>query len=128
MRLKGNQLCPLHRRRDCCGRAEFARYIKPKHTKWETIRPGWRRIKDATNPRGYRYKLSPAEMRKVIDRKIAEQNHFCGICGLALTDYTDVVPDHKEPRGLGGATRDDHPENIQAAHSACNLKKGSRRV
>jgi hypothetical protein len=23
------------------------------------------------------------------------------------------VPDHKHPKGLGGAWRDDHPENIQ---------------
>lgn len=122
MKLKATQLCPLHRRRDCCGRVA----VKSKPTKWETVRSGWRRIKDATNSRGFRYKLSPAEMRKVVDRKIWEQGGLCGICGMPLEDYTDIVPDHKKPRGLGGGTRDDHPENIQAAHSLCNLKKGSK--
>jgi 5-methylcytosine-specific restriction endonuclease McrA len=37
------------------------------------------------------------------------------------------VPDHIEPKGMGGAWRDDHPENIQAVHRRCNLQKGSRR-
>jgi hypothetical protein len=30
------------------------------------------------------------------------------------------VPDHIDPRGMGGARRDDHPDNIQAAHFWCN--------
>jgi hypothetical protein len=29
---------------------------------------------------------------------------------------------------MGGAWRDDHPENIQAVHRRCNLQKGSRRL
>jgi len=39
----------------------------------------------------------------------------------------EVVPDHKEPRGMGAARRDDHPENIVASCNPCNLDKGSRR-
>jgi hypothetical protein len=31
-----------------------------------------------------------------------------------FTDYNNVVPDHKNPKGMGGAWRDDHPGNIQA--------------
>jgi hypothetical protein len=38
-----------------------------------------------------------------------------------------VVPDHIHPRGMGGAWRDDHPENIQAVHWWCNREKGSSR-
>lgn len=127
MRLRKGQICPIHRSRKCCGRDDVPAFER-RSGKWETVRPGWRRIKDETNSRGYRYRLSPAEMRKVLDRKIEDQNQMCGICGFALEDYNDVAPDHKEPKGLGGARRDDHPDNIQAAHSRCNIEKGSQRI
>jgi hypothetical protein len=29
---------------------------------------------------------------------------------------------------MGAARRDDHPDNVQAAHRLCNLLKGSRRL
>jgi hypothetical protein len=29
---------------------------------------------------------------------------------------------------MGGAWRDDHPDNIQAAHWGCNSEKGSTRI
>ena len=45
-----------------------------------------------------------------------------------FTDYNDVVPDHRDPKGMGGAWRDDHPDNIQAAHWWCNSEKGSTRM
>ena len=32
-----------------------------------------------------------------------------------------------EPKGMGAAWRDDHPENIQAVHWGCNSEKGSER-
>jgi hypothetical protein len=37
------------------------------------------------------------------------------------------VPDHRHPKGMGGSRRDDHPENIQAAHWWCNSEKGLSR-
>src|SRR5215469_17434731 len=37
---------------------------------------------------------------------------------------TAIVPDHKHPKGMGGAWRDDHPDNIQATHWWCNGEKG----
>ena len=43
-------------------------------------------------------------------------------------DVRDVVPDHREPRGMGASWRDDHPDNIQAAHRRCNQEKGSKRI
>jgi len=45
-----------------------------------------------------------------------------------VTDYNDIVPDHKNPKGMGGAWRDDHPDNIQATHWWCNEEKGSTRM
>jgi hypothetical protein len=41
-------------------------------------------------------------MRKLLNRKIASQNRKCGLCGAEFTDYSDVVPDHMNPRGMGG--------------------------
>ena len=45
-----------------------------------------------------------------------------------FTDYSDIVPDHKSPKGMGGGWRDDHPDNIQATHWWCNEEKGSTRT
>jgi hypothetical protein len=67
-------------------------------------------------------------MRKLIDRKIAVQNGECATCKERFTDYGDIVPVHISPRGMGGAWRDENPEDIQAVHSWCNGEKGSTRV
>jgi 5-methylcytosine-specific restriction endonuclease McrA len=67
---------------------------------------------------------SNAEMRKLLNRRIALQHAECGLCGEDFTDYGDVVPDHISPRRMGVA-REDHPENIQSACWWCNGKKGS---
>ena len=56
-------------------------------------------------PRGYRELRSPAEMRKLLNRKIVEQDRKCAICDEEFTDYNDVVPDHRNPKGMGGALR-----------------------
>jgi len=74
------------------------------------------RIEDPHHPRGYRELRSLAEMRKLLNRKIVEQNGICPICEEKFTDYADVVPDHKQCKGMGGAWRDDHRDNIQATH------------
>jgi hypothetical protein len=62
-------------------------------------------------------------MRKLIKRKITEQGGRCGICQEEFTDYNDVVPDHKNPKVMAGAWRDDSPDNIQAVHWWCTKKK-----
>ena len=90
-------------------------------------RMGIHRIEDPQHPRGYRELRSNGEMRKLLDRKIAAQNGLCTLCKKRLTNYGDIVPDHIHPRGMGGAWRDDHPENIQAVHWWCNRDKGSSR-
>jgi len=69
-----------------------------------------------------------AILRNVINRTIVEQNGVWPICYEELTDYGDIVPDHKNPKGMGGAWRDDHPDNIEATHWWCNEEKGSTRM
>ena len=120
MRLRPNEFCPIHKSLSCCGRELVA---KPK-----LIRLGVQRVEDPHHPRGYRELRSPAEMRKLMNRKVLQQGGICAICHEEFTDYNDIVPDHKNPKGMGGAWRDDHPDNIQATHWWCNGEKGSTRM
>jgi hypothetical protein len=121
MRLRRNQLCPIHRSLVCCDREAVPKFAEPRQL-------GIRRIEDQHHPRGYRELRSNAEMRKLLNRKIVSQNRKCTLCGGEFTDYADVVPDHINPRLMGGAWRDDHPDNIQAVHWWCNGEKGSSRA
>jgi hypothetical protein len=89
---------------------------------------GVQRVEDPHHERGYRELRSRAEMRKLLNRKIREQAGICAICHEEFTDYNNVVPDHRNPKGMGGAWRDDHPDNIQAVHWWCNDEKGSTRM
>ena len=119
MRLRPNEFCPIHRSTSCCGRELMPR---PR-----LIRLGVQRIEDPHHPREYRELRSLAEMRKLSNRKIAEQDRKCAICHEEFTDPSDIVPDHTgkrkewEERGetitqtmseqrMGGATeRKDQP-------------------
>ncbi len=84
MRLRRNEFCPIHKSFSCCGRE-----LMPKP---RLIRLGVQRIEDPHHPRGCRELRSPAEMRKLLNRKIVEQNGICPICHEEFTDYNDVVP------------------------------------
>lgn len=66
-------------------------------------------------------------MRKLLNKKIIAQNGECATCNEKFTEYSDIVPNHITPRGMGGALRDDHLDNIQAVHWWCNGEKGSNR-
>ncbi len=123
MRLRRNEYCPVHRSLFCCGREAIGKQNRPK-----VIRIGVQRVEDEHHPRGYRELRSPAEMRKLLNRKIRQQAGVCALCHEVFTDYNDIVPDHRDPKGMGGAWRDDHPNNIQATHWWCNEEKGSNRM
>src|SRR3954469_18894357 len=79
MRLRSNEVCPVHRSTSCCGREILP---KPK-----LIRLGVQRVEDPHHPRGYRELRSPAEMRKLLNRKIVEQN---GILKNGRVPATDI--------------------------------------
>lgn len=67
MRLRANEFCPIHRSISCCGRELTPR--KPR-----LIWLGVQRIEDPHHPRGFRELRSAAEMRKLLNRKIVEQD------------------------------------------------------
>ena len=120
MRLRRNQLCPIHRSQFCCGREAIPRERRQRQL-------GVRRIDDPQHPRGYREIRSNAEMRKLMDRKIARAKGDL----RPLQGTVHRLRRHRtgpdQPPGYGGAWRDDHPENIQAVHWWCNGEKGSSR-
>lgn len=129
MRLKSNQPCPIPKHGFKCA-CRTSEYRTRKPSKYEAVRPGVRRIKDehADHPDGYRYLLSKSEMQKVVDKKIVVQDGLCALCHKPMDDYSNIVGDHKLPKGNEGARRDDRPENIQAVHHwPCNVEKGSKR-
>jgi len=72
MKLRRNQLCPIHRSVFCCGREATSRRKRAHQM-------GIRRIDDPHHPRGYREIRSNAEMRKLLDKKIVTQNGECAI-------------------------------------------------
>src|SRR5215469_7579189 len=108
MKLRKNEYCPIHHSRWCCGREQ--------RQKEHHLRLGVQRIEDPHHPRGYGELRSSSEMRKLMNRKISEQGGKCAVCREEFFNYSDIVPDHGNPKGMGGAWRDDHPENVQAVH------------
>jgi hypothetical protein len=84
MKLRRNEYCPIHRSLFCCGRERIRKQRRP----WVPVR----RIEDPHHPRGYRELRSPAEMRKLLSRKIVEQDMKCGICKEPFMDCNDIVP------------------------------------
>lgn len=65
-----------------------------------------------------RQSLAPKLRRAVIER----DGYVCGLCGGEV-EPTDVHIDHIVPVFHGGLDRLD---NLQVAHSLCNLRKGRR--
>ena len=64
-----------------------------------------------------------AARRKLREKWWAEGRRTCGICGLPIREFEDMTNDHKLP----GTAKSDAQENLQPAHSLCNLLKGSKR-
>ena len=120
MKLRSNEPCPIHRSLFCCGREQMRRLTR--------LNPGVRRVEDPHHSRGYRELRSSAEMRRLLNRKIVEQDRKCAICHEEFTDYNDVVPDHKEPKGMGGAWRDDHPTISQRTAKVILVFSSAREV
>ena len=76
------------------------------------------RIPDFRRHGLYRIKVPRWLRAKVIER----DGLLCGLCGKAVS-ANDVHIDHVIPLALGGPTTID---NLQVAHSTCNIKKGAR--
>lgn len=76
MKLRRNERFPIHQSLFCCGREPLPRR--------RNLRLGVKRMDDPHHPRGYRELRSPAEMRKLLKKKVVEQNRICAICQREL--------------------------------------------
>jgi PP-loop superfamily ATP-utilizing enzyme len=123
MKLRRNEICPIHHSRFCCGRAAQTTAVRHVLT-WKRIGPG---VKQHVETRLIR--RSPAAMRALLVKKIAEQENRCYLCHELFDDFRQIVAEHIKPKGMNGGKRDDSEENIAAAHNfPCNAEKGSRRL
>ena len=91
MRLRPNEFCPIHKLISCCGREQLPR---PR-----LIRLGVQRIEDPHHPRGYRELRSPAEMRKLMNRKVREQGASAQSATKSSPTTTISFPITRIPRG-----------------------------
>lgn len=113
-RLKAGKVCPLHRRRDCCGRGP----VKPRISK-HPQRFGVTYMADG------REVCTPAKLRERKDRLI--QDHpMCAGCGERFTDYSEIELAHKVSKGANGGKRDDRWPNLCLMHKSENREQGSR--
>jgi len=72
------------------------------------------------------------EYKRRLHLLLQRQGFKCCLCGESLNTYNSTF-EHRCPRGLAGATRDDRIEDVQgnpmngAAHWSCNSEAGSSR-
>ena len=94
---------------------------------WEEVDGGWR-IAPQPHSRGrVLYTISAGDLREKIPqglrRAVIERDGLqCRLCGHEV-DPDDVHIDHIQPVTKGGRNRLD---NLQVAHSRCNIRKGNR--
>lgn len=88
-----------------------------------------RRIEDPHHPRGYREWVGRRELaRRTVTLIDSGQFQRCYVCHGRFTTYNPPTLEHITPKGSGGSTHDDHPENLALSHWRCNISKGSRRI
>ncbi len=120
-KLRRNERCPLHGRRDCCGRESRT---KAKSEKFQS------RNGVTTMPDG-REVCTPAVLRRRKDTLI-RKHPYCAACEILnpeqakFTDYDEIELAHKESKGFNGYKRDDSFSNICLMHKSENREQGSR--
>lgn len=125
-RLRTHELCPLHKKFNCCGRESVVDGRPARKFKAQSA--DVKIIEDSHHPRGFREKCSMREIRKRKMEMLKRGDKNCMHCGKPLEDFRDIVVGHYESKGHGGARHDDHRSNIGLSHSVCNILNGSKRV
>src|SRR6266478_3051162 len=91
MRLRPNEFCPFTDQRRAVGGNSY-RDQTDQAWKFSELKIRVTRVDIGNSDH-------PAEMRKLMNRKIVEQSGICPICHEEFTNYNDIVPDHREPKG-----------------------------
>lgn len=140
-KLRRGERCPVHGSFFCCGR-EGSRPLHPQAPRVQKPKPPNKRVQridDPHHPRGYREICSLAELRdrknKMISQRVYEGKLLCVYCHGSFADpltgeiyYRNIELCHLIPKGMGGATHDDHWENLALGHRSCNFENGSKRM
>lgn len=122
MKLKAKERCPIHGRRDCCGRSEFNRYAQPMHAAQGIWQPtGARGVSRSADGRE---KCTKAILRRRKDSML-RRGEPCHACGEKFTDYSDVELSHLESKGIGGGRHNDAQVNLVLLHTVTNREQGS---
>ena len=115
--LRPNERCPLHGRRDCCGRSIVPRAVNPV-PKWRAIGPGVREYPDG------RILKMPAALKRRKDYLLKVKTP-CAACGEQFDDYREVELAHRESKGMSGWKRNDADTNTTLLHKGANRAQGS---
>src|ERR1035441_4916737 len=121
-KLRLQEVCPLHRRRDCCGRLRFPRYGRQRQARngiWTPVHRGLWRSEDG------REKCSPTELRWRKNQLI-RTNPFCATCGEQFTDYDEIELAHRQSKGIGGGRHNDAMKNLVLMPLEETREQGSR--
>src|SRR6266567_7607011 len=114
--LKATERCPIHGRKDCCGR--IRQPLRERNGAWIRGRDGILRSPDG------RERCPAAEMRRRKNAKL-RSGEPCAVCGQKFTDYRDAELSHRTGKGMGGAFRNDAMSNLVLLHTAANRDQGS---
>ena len=120
----------MHKSFFCCGREVKVKPERKSHSQHFGRGEAVRIVKDEHHPRGFREICSKPELRRRKHKMMASgQYDDCYYCHetLKTSEYSDIELAHKEPKGMGGARHDDHPDNLALAHRVCNRENGSKR-
>jgi hypothetical protein len=116
--LRGRQLCPIHKRRTCCGRDEENERAPRKQPKYWYRGPGVKEFPDGHIER------SPSALKRVKDQLLATGTR-CAACGNEFADYRDAELAHRKSKGMNGWKRDDSLPNLTLLHVTANRDQGS---
>jgi len=121
LRLRKNEMCPLHRSRFCCGRGDIRTETKRQSRKWTMTEPGVRRYEDG------REVCSPSALKRRKDNLI-RKNPVCYACDRQFSEYGEIELAHIESKGSGSWKRRDNIENLVLLHAVTNWECGSQNL
>src|ERR1039458_7320919 len=95
MKLKPNQRCPIHGRRDCCGREGVPERAPAKRPLYRTIGVGIHLYPDGHVERSKGALVAHKNY-------LLRTGHTCAACGQPFDDYCDAELSHRVSKGMGG--------------------------
>lgn len=121
VRLRKNERCPLHGRRDCCGRGGINIQSRRESRKYIIVEPGVKRYPDG------RERCNEAALKRR-KHELLRTHPVCYACGEQFSDYREVELAHIESKGMNSWKRNDAKENLVLLCAETNADCGSRNL